>query len=154
MPTTSTHISTMKKVDHSSVIIGNLEALGKTYLVGFPEETTGSQKYEGGQTLAEVATYNEYGRKGVKPRPFMTRAVQTFEEKPNVIRDAIEQGVVRDGNKAGQLLALMLANEIKEQISRGSFAPNSERTVAQKGSSRPLVDTGKMLGAVDWVEKK
>ena len=144
----------MIKIDQSSVIIGNLEELGKTYLVGFPEETTGSQKYEDGQTLAEVATNNEYGRKGVPPRPFMTRAVQTFEEKPNAIRDAIENGVVKDGNKAGQLLALMLANEIKQQISRGTFAPNSERTVAQKGSSRPLIDTGKMLGAVDWVEKR
>ena len=144
----------MQKIDHSSLIIGNLVELGKTYLVGFPEETTGSQKYEGGQTVAEVAKYNEYGRKGIPPRPFMTRAVQTFEENPNAIRDAIENGVVKDGSKAGKLLALMLANEIKEQISRGSFVPNSSSTIALKGSSRPLIDTGKMLGAVDWVEKR
>ena len=143
----------MRKIDHSKLVIGNLEAMGKRYAVGFPEQTTGAQKYEGGQTLASVAAYNEYGHGKTPPRPFMQRAYNEFESKPNKIRDAIEQGVVKDGNKAGQLLSLMLANEIKNQISRGNFAPNSEYTVRKKGSSRPLVDTGKMLGGVDWVEK-
>ena len=142
----------MKKIDHSSVIIGNLQSIGKSYKVGFPTETTGGQKYENGATLASVAAFNEYGHGETPPRPFMKNAADDFESEPNVIRDAIERGVVRDGDRAAGLLAVQLTNKIKEQISRGSFDANAQSTVAKKGSSRPLVDTGKMLGGVDFVE--
>lgn len=144
----------MKKIDHSNLIIGNLKNIGKKYKVGFPSESTGGQKYENGSTLASVAAWNEYGTNNIPPRPFMANAAADFEAEPNVIRDAIEQGVVKNGDKAGQLLALGLANKIKEQISRGGFDANAASTVRQKGSSKPLIDTGKMLGGVDFVEGK
>jgi hypothetical protein len=142
----------MIKKDHSTLIIKHMQEMDAKWAVGFPAQTTGAQKYEGGQTLASVAAANEYGHKNVPPRPFMQTAANEFESKPNKIREALEQGIVKNGEKALELLAMSLSNEIRNQISRGSFAPNAPYTKEKKGSSRPLIDTGKMLGGVDQVK--
>ncbi|GHA66257.1 hypothetical protein GCM10009007_03400 [Formosimonas limnophila] len=149
----------MKKVDHSKLIIENLSGLNKVYKVGFPEETTGGQKYENGATVAQVAAWQEYGTKKdgkerIPPRPFMKNAADEFDSEPNKVRDALQAGVVKNPDAASDLLRLMLVGKIKDQISRGSFIENDKQTVKKKGSSRPLIDTGKMLGSVDFVEVK
>lgn len=37
---------------------------------------------------------------------------------------------------------------------RNGWAPNSPRTIALKGSSRPLIDTGAMQEAITYVVRK
>lgn len=42
---------------------------------------------------------------------------------------------------------------IQDKIESGSFAPNAASTIRQKGSSKPLIDTGRMRQSVDYVIK-
>lgn len=56
-----------------------------------------------------------------------------------------------DVPKALNLLGLRAANDVKATIQRSiGLAPNAPATIAAKGSSRPLVDTGRLLGSVDF----
>jgi hypothetical protein len=45
-----------------------------------------------------------------------------------------------------------LANAMKRKIVDGAGVPppNAPSTVAKKGSSRPLVDTGRLVNAITW----
>jgi len=40
---------------------------------------------------------------------------------------------------------------VQEKITNGSFAPNAPSTVMAKGSSKPLIDTGRMRQSVNYV---
>lgn len=48
-----------------------------------------------------------------------------------------------------QMLGLELRGKIQEYAIDLSSPPNADVTVAQKGSSNPLVDTGSMIGAME-----
>ena len=39
---------------------------------------------------------------------------------------------------------------IQDKIKEGDFAPNAESTVRKKGSSKPLIDTGRMRQSVNY----
>ena len=43
---------------------------------------------------------------------------------------------------------------IQEKITEGEFAPNAASTVKKKGSSKPLIDTGRMRQSVNYVIKE
>ena len=43
---------------------------------------------------------------------------------------------------------------MQDKITSGSFAPNAESTIKKKGSSKPLVDTGRMRKSVNYVIQK
>lgn len=43
---------------------------------------------------------------------------------------------------------------IQEKITDGDFAPNAESTIRQKGSSKPLIDSGRMRQSVNYVIQK
>ena len=41
---------------------------------------------------------------------------------------------------------------IQRTIASGGFVPNAPGTIAKKGHSKTLIDTGEMYGAIDWRE--
>lgn len=49
-----------------------------------------------------------------------------------------------------QALGLELSSKIKDYAVNLSDPPNSGFTIARKGSSNPLVDTGDMIGGISW----
>lgn len=55
-----------------------------------------------------------------------------------------------DMRTALEKLGMLGSNKIKDTITGGAFVPNSGMTVMLKGSSAPLIDNGRMLGAVTW----
>jgi|GEM_PF-461673 len=54
------------------------------------------------------------------------------------------------GVSLGLLCYHVVEPEIKNQIVKGSFVPNSPATIIRKGSTRPLVDTGNLLQSVHF----
>jgi hypothetical protein len=49
-------------------------------------------------------------------------------------------------DRLGAKVAALLQN----RISAGIDPPNSAATIARKGSSKPLVDTGQLKAAITW----
>jgi len=106
-----------------------------------------------GLSIAEYATYNEFGTGNVPSRPFMATA---FDE--NVAK--IDNDFKREADKMlrGQHTALDAltiigqkhVSRIQNTITDRDFLPKlSEQTIrAKKGSTKTLVDTGAMVNAV------
>jgi hypothetical protein len=113
-----------------------------------------------GVDIAEYATWNEFGVPGITqqwaipPRPFVRGYVDNHGEKINSITDMLVKQVA-DGKIDAKTAVEKLGKNTKEGIKRyiktaSNHLPNAEVTVKRKGTSRPLIDTGKMRDAVDY----
>lgn len=107
-----------------------------------------------GQPLADVATINEYGspERNIPSRPFMR---QTFDASVNLVvdfiarqMDAIFQGR-SDVRSSLTKMGIWYVGEIKKMFTRGDFAPNAPSTIRLKGSSKPLIDTGRLRQSIN-----
>lgn len=80
----------------------------------------------------------------------MALKTEGFEELAKLLDPASFQArLISKVGKATARVGLDAEREIKEDIAGGNFAKNSPITVAMKGSSRPLVDKGDLLKAIN-----
>lgn len=118
--------------------------------VGFQR---GDAQEEDGTDMCDVAAYNELGTDHIPARPFIRQSVDDNESK---IKSFLK-GEVKDfaqGKSAEQILkeiGIFQKDLMQDKITSGSFAPNAESTIKKKGSSKPLVDTGRMRQSVNYV---
>lgn len=117
----------------------------------------GGEEMEGELSLLQIAAIHEFGSRaaGVPERSFIRRTfIEQRDELATVAarlcREIITRGM--DPRRAYELLGQWGAAAIKKTITTGEGVPppNSPRTIALKGSERPLVDTGRMLGAISY----
>lgn len=118
----------------------------------------GTEKYSGpehsGMLVVDIAVQNEFGAENIPSRPFMR---QTFSKKSDQLNKVITEQISliynkgKDYKKALSQVATWYADEMKDTVKSGEFAPNSPVTVKIKGSSRPLIDTGRMWQSITWV---
>ncbi|GAB6390833.1 MAG: hypothetical protein MdMp014T_0206 [Treponematales bacterium] len=139
--------------------------------VGFPDNGDES----GGVRVAQYAYWNENGvtstnnilKKGklweLPPRPFMARAVDNnralISQTGERLLSQVSQGKI-DARTAMQRHAEVLLLLIKKSIRDGNWKPNSDITVRGimrkdgkpfirgKKSTKPLINSGRMLGSV------
>lgn len=124
-------------------------------------------------SIAEVAGFNEFGTKrttiigpivtftqrGIPSRPFMRRA---FDKNQAKYEKALQAGAKRivEGKDTpeGVLTKVGLKaknDQIRSITSARSWAtPNAPSTIAKKGSSSPLIDTGTMRNALTFQVRK
>lgn len=108
-------------------------------------------------TLAEVASVNEFGSEGghIPERSFMR---STFDENVKKYGKALEKGlkealdddfdVLHIRNALGRV-GLRVTRDIQRKIRALREPPNAPRTIAEKGSDNPLIDTGRMRQSID-----
>ena len=140
-----------EKIDH-------IEKLANSYVtIGFQEGTVtktqvkGNRKKEGGKSMAQIAAENEYGIGNIPARPFMRTS---FDEN----RDRISAFIANEYNKiiddestiskSLNKIGLFGVDLIQVKIRAIKTPPNSPRTIALKGSSKPLIDFGQMVQSV------
>jgi hypothetical protein len=119
--------------------------------VGYLAETTGSQMYANGLTLASNAQIQEYGTKFIPARPFMREGADRYETdfgaiKKTLIAVADDKLTAEQGSNR---LGVMLQGHIQRAIVDGNWAPLTAQTIKRKGSSKPLIDTGRLRQGVD-----
>ena len=143
-------MAAVKDIDRGwNNIVRELEkAKGMEVAVGILE---GSQNE--GESIAEYATYNEFGTDDVPSRPFMATS---FDENVAEIdadfkrqADAMVQGK-RTANEALTVIGQKHAGRIQTTITGRNFLPRlaPSTIAAKKGSTKTLVDTGAMANAV------
>lgn len=115
-------------------------------------------------SLALIAATLNYGRQAgetlsghkypeIPARPFMKFAMEIWEREfpevlgrimPSYLGGSITvDGVLKEiGERA--------KNAVQKAIREGDYAPLSPRTIAAKGSSTPLIDTGTMVNSVTF----
>ena len=119
-------------------------------------------KYQNGASIPSVAFWNEYGtfsklnNPHIPPRPFMRNVTDDkskMERLAQIAKIELEKGA--EGEAIANTMGEVLVTMIKQSIQTGKFEANAPSTIAKKGSSRPLIDTGLLIGSVDFkVEKK
>ena len=128
-------------------IITNLSRLKGTVKVGIMADA-GSEK--DGASLVEVATYNEFGTQHIPARPFVRQTTDNnrwaWGSMAARLEDRVAHGM--DPHQALEILGNKAEGDMKATIGRGHFAPNAPNTIKQKGSSQPLIETGRMRNSV------
>lgn len=116
------------------------------------------------QNVIEYAVYNHFGTAGRTPRrggwgapiparPFITAALYPVRGRLRNELRAIARSVIRgDGNllQGMNRLGLWGQDIIQAQIRSNMGPPNSPMTVALKGSSRTLIDDGRLLQSITY----
>lgn len=129
------------------------ELADKQVRVGFQR---GEATEEDGTDICDVAAWNELGTVNMPSRPFLRKSVDENEGKINAFLQSTKADLLR-GVSAEQVLkeiGIFQKDLIQEKITEGSFAPNAPATIRRKGSSKPLIDSGRMRQSVNYVIKK
>ena len=104
-----------------------------------------SGAHEGGTSIVEVATYNEFGTRNIPERSFLR---STYEEnKDEWISDLMQR---YQSNKKMDGLGMRMKRDVQKKITELSAPPNSEATIRKKKSSNPLIDTGLMRQSINY----
>ena len=128
------------------------ELKSKKVFVGFQ---SGGAEEDNGTDVVDVAAYNELGTSRIPSRPFIRDSVDKHRDKissvcKSQVRRIVTGAITEDCLKKIGIFGVSL---IQEEITKGSFVPNAESTIRKKGSSKPLIDTGRMRQSVIYVIK-
>ena len=146
----NTNIPKVNKNDLLDAVLQKLKLQFGTVDVGFFK---GTHTYPNGKDVTEVARDNDKGTKRIPERPFMIPAGNKAANKTiNITVHSIAGGM--DEQQALSKAAIMFKNAIQREITNLKEPPNAESTILKKGSSNPLIDTGKMRSSVQWKFKK
>lgn len=125
------------------------ELAEKQVRIGFQH---GKATEEDGTDICDIAAWNELGTVHIPSRPFLRQSV---DDNVSKINDFLQSRIKRlvNGGSAEQFLkeiGIFQKDLIQDKITNGSFAPNAPSTVKKKGSSKPLIDTGRMRQSVNY----
>lgn len=129
------------------------EIADKEVRIGFQH---GEASEDDGTDICDIAAWNELGTEHIPSRPFLRKSVDENEGKINQFLQA-EARSLASGKTAETLLneiGNFQKSLVQEKITEGSFTPNAESTIRRKGSSKPLIDTGRMRQSVNYVIKQ
>lgn len=126
---------------------------GGGVFVGVPENAgTG----EGGATIAQIAAFNEFGTAdGHVPERSFLRSTLIENRKKYETAFGRELGKLIDGKRKFRdvlgAVGFLAERDVKRKIRSLREPANAASTIRQKGSSNPLIDTGRMRSAIRHV---
>lgn len=97
--------------------------------------------------ISDIALWNEFGTDKIPSRPFLRNAHKKIGK---MAREVVDNGIDA-GKTLNQIIREVgegMRNEIINSIDKGEFEPNAPSTIAKKKSTKPLVDTGQLMGSV------
>ena len=135
----------MKKVGSLSAALSKYKDMNASVRVGVLENAT----YPDGTPIAMVAFWNEYGTRTSPVRAFFRTTVS--ENKKNWVLSV--QNLMKIHNDPKQVMGLIgkrMQEQIVQSINTWSDPPNAPYTIAKKGSSKPLIETGVLMGSISF----
>ena len=133
----------MKKVGSLSAALSKYKDMNASVRVGVLENAT----YPDGTPVAMVAFWNEYGTRTSPVRAFFRTMVS--ENKKNWVLSV--RNLMKIHNDPKQVMGLIgvhMQEQIVQSINTWSDPPNSAYTIAKKGSSKPLIETGVLMRSI------
>ena len=117
--------------------------------------TGGSSTAETDIDIADVAMWNEFGTVHTPARPFYRDSIAKINEMLPAFWASELKRVMAGGSaeQSFQKLGVLAKGVIQDTILTGNYEPNKDATIARKGSSQPLIDTGRMRQSVNFVVK-
>ena len=135
-------------------IMNSIQALNGKEIKAGVLESAGNES--NGQSIAQVAIWNEYGTKKIPSRPFVTIATDVSKGWMSKTETEISKIMSNRASVDGSLDAI--GNKMKTDIQKvigdkGKLAPNAPSTIRRKGHDKPLIDTGKLKEAINFEVK-
>jgi len=150
---------TVKRTRHRKIEPGRLSGPSRVK-VGFPAS-------KASKSDIEKAVWNEFGTRGgasgggwggpIPERPFMRNALRNNRNKyRSALRTSARKILLGETSLSTVLnkLGILAQGDIQMEITSLNSPPNSAVTIAMKGSSKPLINTGAMRAAVTWVVER
>lgn len=156
----------IRRVQHKPGLLDKL----KRVFTGPKNVKVGLPSGEAGGDIIKIGIYNHFGTKGsgkgfvrngvwgfggpIPERPFLSNAMRDNRGK---YRDAMQTAagaILRgdyDNRQALQRLGIMAQGDIQSEITSLSSPPNSPVTIAIKGSSNPLIDSGGLRQSITYL---
>lgn len=149
-----------------------LKQMKNSYVkVGFPEgkepgkptrKGSGSEGPKSMADMALIAATQEFGttkagrgnKVTIPPRPFMRPALFNNRRKLSTLTKKLSTDILdgsRTVNSGLSLIGEFMVNSIKKAINDVDSPANAPSTIAAKGSSKPLIDTGRMKNSVSYL---
>lgn len=106
-----------------------------------------------GVDLVDIAVFNEFGTSRAPARPFIRGAFDEKQRDLTRLKARLWNQVLAgrlDTRRALGLLGQTHEDQIKVYMTELSAPENAASTVAAKGSSNPLIDTGRLRASIRW----
>ncbi len=120
-----------------------------------PDVLVGVRAASAGADQVIIAASNEFGTNTSPERSYLR---STVEENRNRYLDELEQAVIdlisgfsTRGRIRLKRLGLRAVEDVQRKIVDLKVPPNAPSTIAAKGSTNPLIDTGRMRQSIDSV---
>lgn len=107
----------------------------------------------GGVSVLEVAIWNEFGTENIPSRSFVRAWFDENQAKCQQAITAMMRAAAQGKyttNQALELLAQRFVGEMQKRIAAGIEPANAPSTVARKGSSKPLINTGQLRSSLTY----
>lgn len=106
-------------------------------------------------TMAQLAAVHEYGSRDgrIPERSFMRSTVNANRSAIEKMLEKLSAQVIDKKKTRKQALGIVsqfIVDKMKGRIAEGVPPPNAASTVARKGSNHTLIDTGQLVGSIDW----
>ncbi|RDU70416.1 hypothetical protein CQA66_08385 [Helicobacter aurati] len=129
------------------------KALKKSDIKGIEAGFLSSAKYQDGTQVAAVAYYNNFGTANIPARPFFSKCVAKNTNKWFfMLSDMLKKNRKNELNinQCLDMLGNVIVSDIQESITQLKEPPNKEKTIKEKKSTNPLIDTGLMRKSVTY----
>lgn len=116
----------------------------KTVLVGIHEDA--GMTDDGELTMAQLGAIQHFGTQTIPARPWLDVGVKTGA--PDYLE--VLENHSDDLDTALEIIGQIAVGKVQVYITELQDPPNAPSTIAQKGSSNPLIDTGAMRQSVTY----
>lgn len=133
-------------------IVSNLQDLDNVEIVVGVLRNAGKEK--DGTNLVDVAVYNEFGTKRIPSRPFIRIASDEHGDEWQDLSERCVNAIIAGRMGKNQVLNL-IGSKAKADIQnvfgdKSKLMPNKQSTINRKGSSAPLIDTGRLRQSINY----
>jgi len=151
----------MKKNDNSLFIAyeKNLQQFKDSVVKAGILAKDGSENHSEGITVFQIGMIHEFGvpEKNIPKRSFIRVPIENNIKEITKLIENNHKLVSENAMSAKVALdriGIKAQNTIKESFRNNDWKPLKRATVKRKGSSRPLIDTGQLIGSISYIVEK
>lgn len=126
-------------------IAANLGKGGAVDIGFLPDSTYPDTKGKRGLHVATVAFWNEFGTVRSPPRPFFRRMIAAKSPRWGSKMAQVAKAANYDANATLARMGESIQGQLVQSINDLVSPPLAASTIARKGFSKPLIDTGVMV---------
>lgn len=151
----------MKKNDNSLFVAyeKNLQHFKDSVVKAGVLAKDGSKQHSEGITVFQIGMIHEFGapEKNIPRRSFIRVPIENnIKEITKLIEN--NHKLVSENSMSAKValdrIGLKAQNTIKESFRKNDWKPLKRATIKRKGSSRPLIDTGQLIGSISYIVEK